>query len=145
MQATKYVTSQQVAELEKRTKEFLQTRANVDQFTFKELKNVDWLPNPEFANFISGIHQSLLLWDQGFWCRQYHDHLPPNITVVVEVHCQEDGGEPQWYWALEQTSYATPFGGKMDVTINYTAFLVSEHYSERGTASVEWTHNLPAA
>ncbi len=138
-----YVTTKQLAQMETLTKEFLASRTNKGQFSFKELKLVDWLPSAEFANFVHGIHQSLLYYDRGFWQRQYKDGLPPNITTVIEAHCHEDGGEPQWYWALQLGSYATPFGG-IGATVNYTAYLVSEHYSEMGTASVEAVYDLPA-
>ena len=138
-----YVTTKQLAQMETLTKDFLTSRANKGQFSFKELKLVDWRMPAEFANFVHGIHQSLLGYDRGFWQRQYKEGLPPNITTVIEVHCHEDGGEPQWYWALQLDSYVTRLGG-MPPTINYSAYLVSEHYSEMGTASVEAVYDLPA-
>ncbi len=138
-----YVTTKQLAQMETLTKEFLASRTNKGQFSFKELKAVDWLTPAEYTNFINGIHQSLLAYDRGYWTRQYKDGLPPNITTVIEVYCQEDGGEPQWYWALQLEGYTTPLGG-FPPRINYAAYLVSEHYSEMGTASVEAVYDLPA-
>jgi len=106
-----------------------------DMVTLFTLVPVDWLDHAEFANFIYGVHGSLIAnYGPAEYASQYWvDGLPPNFVLAIEAQCKPEGNGPPYTWYL---ALPTHLANQLGDNLCYEAYLVSDHYNDHGTANI---------